>query len=103
MTTEELAQDWNAHKLMLMGQIAELQAQVKSLQDQTAVIPLLSNNLSELHDRVVTAEEANKDMQDHHDGSKNRTIGAVAVSAAGVGGISNLDWIVDILSKLGGG
>jgi hypothetical protein len=99
MTPDSLPQDWPAYKEGFL----KLQQDVEHLREQMGIVPVLSNNIEDLHARVVAAEESNVNLSDHHSGAKTRQVAALGgVGAVGLGA-GNLTEILEFLSKLFGG
>jgi hypothetical protein len=102
-STEEMAQDWNAHKLKILGDAADCKAHHTRNDQALAILPVLSNTVEEMHDRMVKLEEAIETVSDHHGGTKKRQVAALGgVGAVGLGA-GQLDVVFDFLGKLFGG
>ena len=102
-STEEMAQDWNAHKLMILSEAEDCKAHHARTDQALAILPVLSNTVEEQHDRIVKLEEALEEVSDHHGGTRKRQVAALGgVGAVGLGA-GHLDTLMDFLGRLLGG
>jgi hypothetical protein len=114
--TDELALDWNANKIAILNRLEAGESRQEKTDAALAILPVLSNTVEEMHDRMVHQEVAHEKMAalvdalqtevallKERETMSNRGVVATAATGAGAGGIlGNLDWIADLL-KMGGG
>ena len=114
--TDELALDWNAHKIAILNLQAAHTAHLEKIDAALAILPALTNAVEEMHDRAVRQEEAHTArakivealqtrvaLLEERETMSNKGVVATAATGAGAGGIlGNLDWIADLFNMGGG-
>jgi hypothetical protein len=115
--TESLALDWNANKIAILNRLEACETRQEKTDAFLAILPVLSNTVEEMHDRMVRQEVAHEErahlvdalqtevalLKERETMSSKGVVATAATGAAGGGVLGNLDFLGDLLSKFGGG
>ena len=113
---EDLAMDWNANKLAILNRIEAAEGHQERTDALLAILPVLSNTVEEMHDRMVAQEAAHEArakrvedlekkviiLEERDTSNAKGTVAAVVGAGAVGGGAGNLTTILEWFGKFGG-